>query len=337
MSPPTLLRALVLSCWATAVCARDIFSIPVSNEHSAAPRAGTSCRLLQRDVLVEAGANMLAVHRLRFELPVTASGEPACCRGEGSGMVHVHVRAPDADYQHPRINPYSATLNMTDRTFELVVKIYPGGPPTSPGVSAYLGKLAVGASAHVPEIRSLDWYRTSRRVGMLCFGVGLTECIRPATVLLAAGAEVRMIVANRNAAQAVLLERVHRLLREFPTRFRMRHFLSQSSASSSSIDEPAARGPTQPGQARTSHGRVDAAILAEELGGAWLDGEAAQHFLVVGTSAMEQEVFEMLIASGVFPPPRGHPDFLLIKGPVGHNSAWEPLSPPVQEEQRSEL
>ena len=52
MSPPTLLRALVLSCWATAVCARDIFSIPVSNEHSAAPRAGTSCRLLQRDVLV---------------------------------------------------------------------------------------------------------------------------------------------------------------------------------------------------------------------------------------------------------------------------------------------
>ena len=42
-----------------------------SYEHRAAPRAGTQCALLAREVLVTAGEAGPAVHRLRFAWPST--------------------------------------------------------------------------------------------------------------------------------------------------------------------------------------------------------------------------------------------------------------------------
>ena len=108
-------------------------------ETGAAPRAGTLCKLVEREVLVEADLINLAVHRLRFALPSTFSGLPECCGG-ASGVAHVTIRGPDrGDEQIYRY--YTATL--LDGCFEVIVKIYRVG-----GVSEYLGRLQIGASAH---------------------------------------------------------------------------------------------------------------------------------------------------------------------------------------------
>ena len=64
-----------------------------SLEHLAAPRKGTQCALLSREVLVAASETDPAVHRLRFAWPSTFGGAPSCCEG-ADGVIHVHVRAP---------------------------------------------------------------------------------------------------------------------------------------------------------------------------------------------------------------------------------------------------
>lgn len=212
-----------------------------------------------------------------------------------------------------------------NKSFELVVKIYPsGGPPTSPGVSAYLGALLVGEYAHVPEVRALDWRRDSRRTGMVCFGVGITECLGPARKLLEAGAEVRLIYANRHAGQILMREEYAALLNAYPTRFRIRHCLSQPTPGAPPLEK-------LPGE-RATKGRVDYKVLKAEFGGAWANGEHVQHFFMIGTTAMERAVLGMIGRAQLadFAAIRGHPEFLLMKGPHGHNSDWTRLSPPSE-------
>lgn len=229
-----------------------------------------------------------------------------------------------------RIQPYSAHVNLTSATFDLFVKVYPDDR-SSAGVSAYLGGVSEGESVHVPEIRAWDWRRESRRVGMVCFGVGVTECVVAASALLRAGAEVRMIYANRDMAQAFLLRPLRTLLEAYPRRFRLRHCLSRP-ASGTNVDVEQ-RPSVEQGQEHTTLGRVNASVLWEEFGGPWLDGSDAEHFLMVGTTQMERAVLGMLGEAHLvdLSAIRGHPDFLLMKGPLGDNSGWEPLSPHEQE------
>ena len=103
-----------------------------SQEHLAAPRAGTLCRLVERTVVVEAGDAGPAVHALRFALPRDFGGPPACCGGE-RGIVHVHVQAPEGAVSAEsnrtdaadgaRLRPYSAELEGD--AFTIHVKVYP--------------------------------------------------------------------------------------------------------------------------------------------------------------------------------------------------------------------
>lgn len=269
----------------------------------------------------------LAVHRLRFALPA-AFRTPGCCDGE-NGMLHVRVKAPDANGKM-LVRPYSAHMHPANQTFELVVKAYPGG------VSEKLCALPVDAYAHVPEIRALDWRRDSKRVGMVCFGVGITECLGPAEALLKAGGEVRLVYSNRNAEQIILLDEARALLREHPGRLRLRHCLSQQGEGSAAL--AAIKAGKQEGE-KLTRGRVDHKVLAQEFGGAWQDGEVAEHFLMIGTSDMERSVLGLLGRARLvdFSKIRGHPLFLLLKGPHGTNSDWAALSPPEPKAAKVEL
>ena len=138
------------------------------------------------------------VQRLRFALPKG---------GHAFGpSAHIKVRAPDAPGQRDRVRAYSALLEESAAgvaaeaawggrsTFNLTVKIYPGGPPSSRGTSAYLGSVPVGEKVHVPQTRTMAWavgeMHQVRRVGLVAFGVGIVECLEPAELLLGAGAEV---------------------------------------------------------------------------------------------------------------------------------------------------
>ena len=174
-----------------------------SGESELQPRPGTHCQLLSREILTAADVTTspptLAVHRLHFALPANFR-TPSCCDGE-SGMLHVRVKAADANGKM-LVRPYSVHVHPANQTFVLVVKAYPGG------VSEKLSALPVDAFAHVPEIRALDWRRDSKRVGMVCFGVGITECLGPAAALLKAGGEVAGQLSNQQPRTRRAVRRV---------------------------------------------------------------------------------------------------------------------------------
>ena len=285
-------------------------SVKPSYEHLAAPRKGTQCALLSREVLVAASEAGPAVHRLRFAWPSTFEGPPPCCEG-GDGVVHVHVRAPAPDGVSPKelLRPYSPTVMDADG-FELAVKIY----ADRQGVSAYLGALKIGAYAHVPEIRAMDYHRDARRVAMICFGVGVTECLPLGMKMLARGAEVRMAVLDRDASRAVLLREFAELEAAYPTSLRVRRYFSRP----------------RPGDLERGYPRVDVAALRDFFGGSWIDGKPADYLEIVGSARHERDAYEMVLAAAIWPTlfiGMGHPPFIIMKGPDGFNAPWQPLSP----------
>ena len=81
-------------------------------------------------VAADASRDTLEVQSLRFALPdgAVASGPTA----------HVKVRAPDAPGQRMRVRAYSMLVDKAQASFNLTVKIYPGGPPRTRGVQLTL-------------------------------------------------------------------------------------------------------------------------------------------------------------------------------------------------------
>ena len=139
-----------------------------------------------------------------------------------------------------------------------------------------------------------------------------------------------MIYASKDPAQVLLLPELRDLLDAYPTRFRLRHCLSRQGsthlAASIRMGGMPERQPP-PGESNTQ-GRVNSHVLLEEFDGPWADGEPVEHFLLVGSSAIETAVLNMVFEAGLRDPAqiRGHPDFLLMKGPRGQNTKWLPLA-----------
>ena len=239
------------------------------------------CELLSRDVLTAADASTgtHAVHLLRFALPhgSRVSGPTA----------HVKVQAPDEAGQLNRVRAYSMLLDEKAPTFNLTVKIYPGGPPATRGTSAFLGALPLGHTLHVPETRAIDWARSpsaAMRVGLVAFGVGIAECVEPVERLLAEGAEVRLLTASRHEGQLLYRERLHGLLASHSGHFTVRHCLSRGAGDTDSAGRAGGVGsialaPTDAAQSnppvdcptcvpgeRIIHGRIDEGVVREAFG-----------------------------------------------------------------------
>ena len=270
--------------------------------------------LLDREVLTLANTRGgdFEVQRLHFALPqgLQAAGPSA----------HVKVRAPDSQGQRNRVRAYSMLIDR--RGFNLTVKIYPGGPPHSRGTSAHLGSLPVGQSIEVPQVRALAWAiapERARRIGLIAFGVGVYECLEPIEMLLAHGhAHVRLVYASRSEAAILYRDLLRRMLREYPTRFSVRHCLSQQQQQQhlhlqdGAEAEPAAGGAAA-GEERVTSGRIDGSIVRAEFG-AWAasgegasgkgegigaDDDGAPHFVVVGTGRMEHAAWSWLEELGL--------------------------------------
>ena len=266
-------------------------------------RCPSMCLLLSREVMTSPADGTLEVQRLRFALP------PGAGHGIGPSS-HVKVRAPDAVGQRQRVRAYSMVTDATLTSFNVTVKIYPGGPPHTRGTSSWLGSLPVGSLAHIPEVRSLPWAvpkERASRVGMIAFGVGIVECLEPAELLLDAGAQVRLLYASRTARQILYRKELRSLLARHLGRFHVRHILSRESVTVTSGALAAAEGveeleeetsgPTAVGGGawaegeRFSRGRLDATIVTEEFG-AWADAEAL--FVVVGSRQQESSAWQWL-------------------------------------------
>ena len=159
----------------------------------------------------------------------------------------------------------------------------------------------------------MDYYRDTRRVAMMCFGVGVTECLPLATRLPARGAEVRMAVADRDASRVVLRREFAELEAAYPTNLRVRRYFSRP----------------RPGDLEQGYPRIDAEAVRDFFGGSWIDGKPAEYLEIVGSARHERDAYEMVLEAGIWSRSHNeHPRFIIMKGPVGFNAPWRPLSPP---------
>ena len=278
------------------------------------------CKLQSRHILTAADpvSGTLEVQQLQFALPADSQ--------VAGPTAHVKVRAPDVPGQQNRVRAYSMLLDRQRRSFNLTVKIYPGGPPHTRGTSAFLGSARVGTLVEVPETREMLWSSAphgaggdplSRRVGMVAFGVGMAECLEPLELLLSAGAEVRLLTAVRHESQILYRERLRELLRTHGARLSVRHCLSQGTQAGDMALEPSdaikaaitapsvapaivgeveTRCASCPMGERVTIGRVDAAVIRQAFGDWKLPSGSgiALHFLVVGTGRMEHTCWTWL-------------------------------------------
>lgn len=128
-----------------------------------------SCRLLSKEKLVNADGPRLAVYRFTFALP------------EGGTDLNLdlsvgeHVKIRGTGFRARSYSPVAARPGE----FDLIIKVYPAGPAA---VSSYLEGLREGEYAQMsgpyPPRPFLHQSRDGgRHVGIVAFGVGITEAL----------------------------------------------------------------------------------------------------------------------------------------------------------------
>ena len=124
-----------------------------------------------------------------------------------------------------------------------------------------------------------------------------------------------MALLDRAASRGVLRREFAELEAAYPTSLRVRRYFSRP----------------EPGDLEHGYPRVDAAALHDFFGGNWIDGEIAEYLMIAGTPQHEKSGIDMALEAAIWPRlfvGRGHPPYILMKGPRGFNAPWRPLSPP---------
>ncbi|KAH8085501.1 hypothetical protein JL720_7487 [Aureococcus anophagefferens] len=119
-----------------------------------------------------------------------------------------------------RVRAYSARVCDDGASFNVTVKIYPGGPPAA-------GTLPLGGALDVPQVRSLRWavpLAELGNVGIIAFGVGVAEAVEAVEdVLAASAAVVCLFAAYRDGSQILYRDHFRALLAAHPGRLRIRY------------------------------------------------------------------------------------------------------------------
>eukprot|EP00927_Polykrikos_kofoidii_P069355 TRINITY_DN64801_c0_g1_i1.p1 TRINITY_DN64801_c0_g1~~TRINITY_DN64801_c0_g1_i1.p1 ORF type:complete len:336 (-),score=30.72 TRINITY_DN64801_c0_g1_i1:111-1091(-) len=235
------------------------------------------CRLLSKSTLVESAEGRLAVRRFTFALPEGSDDLGLdLSRGE-----YVKVRAAGVI---PRSRSYSPVAARPGE-FDLMVKIYPphavpnaiNGMARRAGVSSSLDSLNLGDFAYVSGPFPVPLSRVVRdagkRVGLIAYGIGITEALTVARGELARG----------DAGEVVLLW----ALREIDECF-VQPELQILEASGLKVHYHYSR----------EHGRLDTKRL--HIAFPWADQQGIeQRFLVVGTKRMMRDTHRMLAEAGI--------------------------------------
>jgi len=189
---------------------------------------------------------------------------PHRCRIDVGDVVKVVV---------PNVKPKSYSMSRQgDGEFEITYKYYPNGP-----CSSYLHSLAIG-----DEIQCFPKGAKKRnagaRVGLVAFGVGITEALPVAAAELEKreAETVKLVWASKTWADTFWHDEIERLLAARGDRFEVTYILSRE-------DRDGCR-----------RGRVDSKVLAEEF--AFPGDVAGFRFLSVGTKQMMKE-FDAMIQS----------------------------------------
>lgn len=239
---------------------------------------GVPTKLLRKTTLIPASALHLPVHTLTFAIP---SAPPAA---HARICSHAAVRLDLGDVVKmviPGYKPKSysvSALRPADDEFDVTLKVYPGGR-----ASGFIDRLRVGEEMGTFGMRAGRRRRPGRNVGIVVFGVGITEGLPVARAELDGEAEeVVLLWASRTMDDAFWLDEIGALEEEFPGRFRVVHILSRE------VRDGCLRG------------RIDQEVLGD-IFGAWQGDDA--RFLPVGTKEM-MAITDGLLGEIGFPMPQ---------------------------------
>lgn len=215
------------------------------------------------------------IFRLTFGLPPGRRLEADLGLGE-------FIRVKHANGGKPR--SYSPTCVDVAGEFELCVKRYRAGFVSSHLCDASVGDLVEVSGPYppfwIPFVRSNGCVR----VGLVAFGVGITEALALASVELATTQhEVRLLWANRSPGETFADAQMKYLQESYPDRFKVNYIFSRSSQTDDDQLSSAALS-----------GRVSVEVL-QTVFGDWLqDHGKSSGFLVVGTKQMKRDGYAML-------------------------------------------
>lgn len=212
-------------------------------------------------------------------------GLPKECRLEADLSVgeFIRVRIPDVG-----MRSYSPFRTDTAGEFELRVKRYREGR-----ASKHLCDAAVGDQVQMSGPYPPFWVPFVRagicsRVGLIAFGVGITEALPLARAELEAGAasssssssEVRLLWASRGPQEVFDKEWLAELQDKFPQRFKVTHLFSRRAGGTGDLQ-----------------GRLSQVVL-QSVFGDWQAEPDQARFLVVGTKSMKRDGYRLLNSVG---------------------------------------
>ena len=254
---------------------------------------GSPATLLRKVPVVEAAEGRLPVYTLTFANP--AGTEEAAAPGFGVRIDH----GDTVKVCVPGYKPKSYSMSACRAgEFDITFKVYPGGR-----ASGYLDSLAVGGSMDCFAKGDKERSAGGAFVGLVAFGVGITEAMPLAAAELAKpdAASVRLLWCSKTRGDTFWLAQAAALAAAHPDgRFELVETFTREEV------------------AGARRGRVSPAVLAEVFDGAWGTGagganegrRAEVRFLSVGTKAMMRELEAMLGEIGY-----GMPGHALLKKP----------------------
>ena len=232
---------------------------------------GVPTTLLRKEVMVPRSDHSLPVYTLTFRIP-----EYDTEAFTGAAIHHSKLRLDLGDVVKmviPNYKPKSYSISaLRDDEFDITIKVYPNGRASGP-----LDRLKIGDS-----INSFGKSVSRRRnpgkyVGIICFGVGITEGIPVARAELKAGMFVKLLWASRTASDTFWKDEIQALHEEFPDKFELVNIFSREEREGS------------------LHGRINPDVLKTVFQPA--SAEDAR-FLSVGTKEMMRQTEEMLMSIG---------------------------------------
>lgn len=243
---------------------------------------GVPTTLIRKNTLVPASPNHLPVHTLTFAIPEG--------KFTGRAKPHTEVRLDLGDVVKmviPNYKPKSYSISaLRDNEFDVTLKVYPNGR-----ASGHLDRLKVGEKVNTFGMTAGKRRNPGAFVGMVAYGVGITEVLPVAQSELEKGDanKVRVLWASRTMEDTFWHDEIKDLKKKYPGKFEFVHILSREKKEG------------------CLHGRIDPSVLENVFR---VEERDEARFLSVGTKEMMRMTDSMFSQVG-FPMPQ---HALLTKG-----------------------
>lgn len=251
---------------------------------------GVPTKLLQKTLLVPARQatatlpSCLPVYTLTFEIPTNANSLG------GKAINHQEIRLDLGDVIKmviPGYKPKSysvSALRKKQGEFDVTVKVYPNGR-----ASGYLDRLQVGDCIHTFGMRRGGQRNPGSYVGVIAYGVGITEAlpVARAELVKADAQKVVLLWASRTKADTFWNQEIEELEKDYPDQLEVVRIYSRETV----CDQ----------EEGILHGRITPQILKDVFQQAKNVADDAR-FLSVGTKEMMRLTDGMLEEIGFHMP-----------------------------------